>query len=85
MSLSYTDSATVTECAGYVNSVTPSLELLELYGLDPLGHKVAQVILVEQGHTGLTVNSIILKDMYHLMQPLIPEHLQSTCVFPFDH
>ncbi len=47
------------------HNVTPEIELLQLHGLQPMGRQVAEVTLVEQGHVGLTVNPIILKDPCH--------------------
>ena len=61
------------------------LKLLQLHGLQPLGHQVSQVTLVEQGHVGLTVNPIILKDPCHLVQDLLLHHHQSTCICSFHH
>ena len=41
---------------------------------EPSGHQLNEIILVEQGHVGLTVNPIILKDIYRMMQTLLLEH-----------
>ena len=50
-----------------------------------LGHQLEKIISVEHGHVGLTVNPIILKDLCRLIQSLLLEHRQPTCVFPFHH
>ena len=62
--------------------MTPSLELFDIQGLEPSGHQLAEIILVEHGHVGLTVNPIILKDICRLMHPLLLEHRLSFPSFP---
>ena len=42
-------------------------------------------MLVEIGQVGLTVNSILLKDICLLMQPLCLEQCPSSCVFVLHH
>ena len=42
-------------------------------GIETSGRQVPQIIWVKQGHVGLTTNTIILKDLYHLMYSLLLE------------
>jgi hypothetical protein len=42
-----------------------------------------KIMLVEFGQVGLTVNDILLKDIYHFLQPLFLEEHPPTCLFVF--